>query len=206
MFHYLSLEEVHRLDASLSHNCHHAMGLSEGRVLKVASDPQHGFSKRAKESINLVDGHGVEGDAHAGEYVRHRFLARRWSRLPNLRQLHLIPSELFGILRTLGYPVGPGDLGENVTTVGLELEHLPLGTKVRLGQDAVVELTGLRTPCYLIDRFQKGLRSKMLRTESSGPKFRCGVFGIIAVGGRVSPGDVAMVETPRQPWSPLPTM
>jgi MOSC domain-containing protein len=205
MFHYLS-QELYRLDAGLFHSCHRAMGALEGTVLKVASDPQHGFSKHAKESINLVEGHGVEGDAHAGQHVRHRFLARRWSRLPNLRQLHLIPSELFEVLRTLGYTIGPGDLGENVTTVGLELEHLPLGTKLRLGQDAVVELTGLRTPCRLIDRFQKDLRSKMVRTDSSGPKFRCGVFAIIAIGGRVSPGDVAKVEMPRQPWSPLPTM
>jgi hypothetical protein len=181
------------------------MGAFEGRVFKVASDPQHGFSKHGRERINLVEGHGVEGDAHAGQYVRHRFLARRWSSLPNLRQLHLIPSELFAILRTLGYTVGPGDLGENVTTVGIELEHLPLGTKLRLGQ-AVVELTGLRTPCRRIDRFKTGLSSKMLRTDSSGPKFRCGVFAIIAVGGRVSPGDVATVETPPRPWSPLPTL
>ena len=205
MFRYLS-QEACRLDTGSSHNGHHAMATFEGRVLKVALDAQHGFSKRAKESINLVEGHGVEGDAHAGQFVRHRFLARRWSRLPNLRQLHLISSELFEVLRILGYAVGPGDLGENVTTERLELEHLPLGTKLRLGQDAVVELTGLRTPCRLIDRFQKGLRRKMLRTESGGPKFRCGVFGIITVGGRVSPGDVATVEMPRQPWSPLPTM
>jgi hypothetical protein len=205
MFRYLS-PEAYRQDAGSSHHCLHAMATFEGRVLKVASDAQHGFSKHAKGSINLVEGHGVEDDAHAGEFVRHRFLARRWSRLPNLRQLHLISSELFELLRTLGYAVGPGELGENVTTVGLELEHLPLGTKLRLGQGAMVELTGLRTPCRLIDRFQKGLRSKMLRTESGGPKFRCGVFGIIAVGGRVSPGDVVTVEMPHQPWSPLPTM
>lgn len=199
-------QEVYRLGAGSSHNSDHAMDLFEGRVLKVGSDAQHAFRKPAKESINLIEGQGVEGDAHAGQHVRHRFLARRWSRMPNLRQLHLIRSELFEILSTFGYAVGPGDLGENVTTVGLGLEHLPLGTKLRLGQDAVVELTGLRTPCRLIDRFQKGLMSKMLRTESSGPKFRCGVFGIIALGGRVSPGDIATVEMPREPWSPLPTM
>ena len=115
MFRYLS-QEACRLDTGSSHNGHHAMATFEGRVLKVASDAQHGFSKRAKESINLVEGHGVEGDAHAGQFVRHRFLARRWSRLPNLRQLHLISSELFEVLRILGYAVGPGDLSENVTT------------------------------------------------------------------------------------------
>ena len=177
----------------------------KGTVLNVASDAQHAFSKPAKESIALIEGYGVEGDAHAGQYVTHRFLARR-SRLPNLRQLHLTPAELFEDLRTLGHMVRPGELGENVTTVGLELEHLPLGTRLHLGRSAVVELTGLRTPCGLIDRFQKRLRSKMLSTKSSGPKFRCGVFGIVAGGGRVLPNDIVTAEMPLQPWSPLPTM
>ena len=94
MLHYLS-QELDRLDAGPLRGCHHAMGAFEGRVFKVASDPQHGFSKHGRERINLVEGHGVEGDAHAGQYVRHRFLARRWSSLPNLRQLHLIPKKKF---------------------------------------------------------------------------------------------------------------
>jgi hypothetical protein len=178
----------------------------KGTVLKVASDAQHEFSKPVKESIALIEGHGVEDDAHAGQYVRHRFIVKRWSRLPNLRQLHLIPAELFEDLLLLGYRVGPGELGENVTTRGLRLEHFPSGTKLHLGQSAVVELTGLRTPCRLIDRFQKGLRSKLLRSEDNGPKFRCGVFGAVAAGGKVSPGDLATVELPIRPWSPLPAM
>jgi MOSC domain-containing protein YiiM len=178
----------------------------EGTVLKVASASQHGFSKPVKETITLIKGHGVEGDAHAGQHIAHRFVTRRWSSLPNLRQLHLIPSELLEELRTLGYIVGPGELGENVTTLGFKLEHLPLGTKLNLGQSAVVELTGLRTPCVLIDRFQKGLRSKLLSTESTAPKFRCGVFGIVTAGGTVSPCDATTVELPLHPWSPLPAM
>jgi hypothetical protein len=175
----------------------------EGTVLKVASDARHRFSKPMKETITLIEGRGVEGDAHAGQFATHRFLARRWSRLPNLRQVHLIPAELFEDLRTLGHTVWPGELGENVTTLGLKLEHLPLATKLHLGQGAVVELTALRTPCGLIDRFQKGLRSKMLVTESSGPQFRCGVFGIVTAGGKVSPGDAVIVEMPIRPWSLL---
>jgi hypothetical protein len=121
-------------------------------ALEVASDAQHRFSKPVKESITLIEDYGVEGDAHAGQYVAHRFLARRWPRRPNVRQLHLIPSELFDSLRSVGYTLRPGELGENVTTQGLELEHLPLGTKLRLGQCAVVELTGLRIPRRLTDR------------------------------------------------------
>src|SRR5262245_23202878 len=119
------------------------MNQHKGTVLEVASDAQHGFSKPVKESITLIEGYGVEGDAHAGQYVTHRFITRWWPRRPNVRHLHLIPSELFESLRRAGYTIGPGELGENVTTLGLKLEHLPLGTKLRLGQGPVVELTGL---------------------------------------------------------------
>lgn len=99
----------------------------------------------------MVAGYGVEGDAHAGPFVRHRYLARRRPRLPNLRQIHLIPSELFVSLANAGFSIAAGDLGENITTTGLDLERLPLGYLIELGPTAIVELTGLRTPCVLID-------------------------------------------------------
>jgi MOSC domain-containing protein YiiM len=114
-----------------------------GIVVAVASDAGHRFSKPVRDSITMIEGHGVEGDAHAGPFVRHRYLARRRPSLPNLRQVHVIRSELFGELRALGYDVDPGDLGENVTTSGLDLERLPLGTLLSLGASAVIELTGL---------------------------------------------------------------
>ena len=104
----------------------------EGTVVAVAADRGHHFSKRPQGSIVLVEEHGVEGDAHAGAFVRHRYLARRRPRFPNLRQVHLIPRELFDTLRALGYDVYPGELGENITTAGLELERLPVGTIIRL--------------------------------------------------------------------------
>jgi hypothetical protein len=177
-----------------------------GAVLGVSSDAEQRFSKAKKDYITLVEGHGVEGDAHAGEYTRHRFLARRWSRLPNRRQVHIIPAELFVDLCEAGHTVEPGELGENITTRGLTLEPLPLGTKLYLGHSAVVELTGLRTPCVLIDRFQKGLRRRMVRGHTSEPKFKCGVLGIVTAGGQVSPGAAVRIETPLEPWSPLPAM
>jgi MOSC domain-containing protein YiiM len=113
----------------------------DGTVLRVASDAQHAFSKPLRQRITLIEGHGVEGDAHAGEYIRHRFIARVRPRQPNRRQVHLIRAELFNELREAGRLVGPSDLGENVTTTGLRLEHLPLGTKLLLGEHAVVQLT-----------------------------------------------------------------
>jgi hypothetical protein len=138
-------------------------------VVAVATDRGHHFSKPLRDSIDLVQGLGIEGDAHAGLHVRHRYLARRRPRLPNLRQVHLIPVEIFAELRTVGYDVGPGELGENITVAGLELERLPLGTVIRLGTTAAVELTGLRTPCVLIDRFQPGPKSRMIREDIRSP-------------------------------------
>src|SRR5690242_10097254 len=99
-----------------------------GSVLSVASSPVHGFSKLPRQSIRLVTDHGVEGDAHAGRSMKHRFLMARWGRLPNTRQVHLIAAELLSSLRDSGHVVRPGDLGENVTTTGIQLEQLPLGT------------------------------------------------------------------------------
>jgi MOSC domain len=177
-----------------------------GTVEAVAADAGHHFSKPLRDSIDLILGLGIEGDAHAGPYVRHRYLARRRPRLPNLRQVHLIPAEIFAELRTAGYEVGPGELGENLTVAGLELERLPLGTVIRLGTTAAVELTGLRTPCVLIDRFQPGLKSRMIRKDICGPKFKCGVLGVVRIGGRVLPGNAAWAELPDGPQQPLPNL
>lgn len=175
----------------------------EGIVLAVSADLGHRFSKIPQRDILLVEGHGVEGDAHAGP-VRHRYLARRQPRLPNLRQVHLIPSELFGTLRRFGYEIGAGELGENITTVGLGLEEMPLGTRILLGPTASVELTGLRTPCVLIDRFRSGLKQHLLAFAKTGPAFRCGVMGVVRTGGRVAAGDVARVVLPSPPVRALP--
>jgi MOSC domain-containing protein YiiM len=176
----------------------------EGIVVAVAADRGHRFSKMPQRDILLVEGYGVEGDAHAGSYVRHRHLARRQPGLPNLRQAHLIPSELFGTLRRCRYDVGAGDLGENITTTGLDLEALPLGTVILLGPTASVELTGLRTPCVLIDRFRPGLKRHVLSPEKTGPAFRCGVMAVVRTGGRVAGGDVARVVLPNPPHRALP--
>ena len=178
----------------------------EGTVAAVAADQGHHFSKGGQHHILLIEGHGVEGDAHAGAFVEHRYLARRQPRLPNLRQVHLIPFELFDTLRTCGYVVRPGDLGENVTTADLELERMPLGTRIRLGPTAIVELTGLRTPCVLIDRFRAGLKRHVLSSEKTGPPFRCGVLGVVRAGGRVAAGDLARVLLPEEPWPVLPRL
>ena len=166
-----------------------------GVVEAVARDSEHRFSKRQQEVINLVAGYGIEGDAHAGPLVRHRYLARRNPRAPNLRQVHLIPIELFEDLTDLGHQISPGDLGENITTSGLRLERLPRGAVLRLGPSAVVELTGLRTPCVLLDRFQSGLKKRLLN-GSEGLPYKCGVMGIVRAGGPLRGGDKIRVLLP----------
>ena len=178
----------------------------QGRVAAVAADRGHQFSKPTRDSIILVEGHGVEGDAHAGPFVRHRYLARRRPRLPNLRQVHLIPAELFPSLLEAGFVVGAGDLGENVTTAGLDLERMPLGTLIGLGPSAVVELTGLRTPCVLIDSFRAGLKRHVLSSAEAGPAFKSGVMGVVRAGGPVAAGDAARVRLPSSAFRPLPAV
>ena len=175
-------------------------------VLSVNRDEAHHFSKTPRDRIRLIAGHGIEGDAHAGATVQHRYLARRARTMPNLRQVHLIQSELFDALTTEGFEVSPGDLGENVTTRGLDLLGLPLHARLRLGKSAVVVVTGLRTPCGYIDKFRKGLKRQMVMRTPGGPAFRTGVMGIVAETGDVMPRDAIEITFPEKPWAPLPAL
>jgi hypothetical protein len=176
-----------------------------GSVVAVGLNPQHGFSKPIQRTIKLVENHGVEGDAHAGRFVRHRYLAAKTPELLNNRQVHLMASELFSELASVGFIVSSGDLGENVTTEGLDLTSFPLGTRPRIGDSAFVELTGLRTPCSLIDRFQKGLKRAMIR-KNARPRFRCGVLAVVKATCQIAAGDPVAVELPLSAWQALPAL
>jgi MOSC domain-containing protein YiiM len=177
-----------------------------GTVIAVSCDSAHGFSKRPRPSVRLIKDHGIEGDAHAGRFMQHRYLAKRAAKLPNSRQVHLIQSELFDELRLLGFAVAPGQLGENITTRGLDLTKLPLGSLLHLGNGAVVELTGLRTPCGLIDKFRKGLKRAMIVRTPAGVTFRSGVLGVVRESGDLSSGDSLTAVLPRPPWQNLPAL
>jgi MOSC domain-containing protein YiiM len=173
-------------------------------VIAVSLSPEHAFSKARQRAIRLLAGLGVEGDAHAGETVQHRSRAARDPALPNLRQVHLIHAELLAELNGGGFDVSPGDLGENVTTHGVELLALPTGAQLRLGEHAVVELTGLRNPCVQLDGFQKGLQAAVLDRDEAGQLVRkSGVMGIVLSAGEVRPGDPITVQLPAGPHRPL---
>jgi MOSC domain-containing protein YiiM len=174
------------------------------QVVAVSRSPRHRFSKDVVERVVLVEGVGVEGDAHAGATVQHRS-RKRWNpELPNLRQVHLLASETLDDLGRRGFAVAPGQAGENVTTRGIDLHALPAATRLALGDDVIVELTGLRNPCVQLDRFQGGLMEAVLdRDESGGLVRRAGVMAIVLAGGQVRPGDPIAVTLPAEPRVPL---
>ncbi len=173
-------------------------------VLAVSARAGHHFSKTPREAITLIAGIGVEGDAHAGERVKHRSRVRANPDQPNLRQVHLLPHELLEEVAKLGYTVQPGDLGENVLTSGIDLIRLPKGTRLRLGNDAEIEITGLRNPCAQIERFREGLLEQVVEKDAEGTIIRkAGVMSIVLTGGIVRPGDPISVTLPPEPHQPL---
>ena len=175
-----------------------------GCVIAVSRSAKHTFSKANVGVIRLLAGLGVEGDAHLGETIRHRYGRRKNPNAANLRQVHLIHGELLDELAAAGFPVAPGDIGENVTTRGIDLLGLPTGTRLRLGADAIVEVTGLRNPCKLLDTFQAGLMAATLGRAGNGEVVRkAGIMGCVIAGGEVRAGDTIGVDLPAQPHRPL---
>jgi MOSC domain-containing protein YiiM len=176
----------------------------KGTVVAVSRSRSHSFSKAPEMSIRLLKGLGVEGDAHMGEMVKHRSRVRVDPTQPNLRQVHLIHAELHDELKAGGFKVHPGDIGENITTSGIDLLDLPTGTVLRIGKSAVIRITGLRNPCTQLDRFKQGLTAAVLERDAEGRVVRkAGVMSVVLQGGEVMPGDSIAVELPPQPHLPL---
>ncbi len=172
--------------------------------MAVGTSAAHTVSKAVSPRIRLLEGLGVEGDAHAGRTVQHLSRVRRDPTQPNLRQVHLIQSELHDLLRETGFDVAPGAMGENVTTQGIDLLSLPSGACLHLGDDAVVEITGLRNPCAQLDGLEPGLMAATLGRDEQGQLIRkAGIMAIVLVGGEVGPGDPIRVALPPEPHRPL---
>lgn len=173
-------------------------------VTAVSSSPTHTMSKPNRPYIVLQAGLGVEGDAHNGATVKHRSRVAQDPTQPNLRQVHLIHAELHDELRDRGFSVAPGQMGENITTRGIDLLGLPVGTQLHIGPEAVVEITGLRNPCTQLDGIQPGLMQAVLDRDAAGNLIRkAGVMGIVLKGGTVRPGDGIEVALPPEPRRPL---
>ena len=180
---------------------------ANGTVVAVCSSPKHGFSKQPHASLRLLAGMGVEGDAHCGRAVQHLYLKRKDPGAPNLMQVHLLGSELFDELAVAGFRVEPGQLGENITTRGIDLPRLPLGTRLHLGDEAVVQLTGLRTPCRQIETYRPGLLKQVVSRDAADKVFaKVGVMAIVLHGGEVRVHSRVEVVYPAQPHLPLRTI
>jgi MOSC domain-containing protein YiiM len=175
-----------------------------GRVVCVALDGVHRFSKRSVDEIELIAGLGVRGDAHAGATVQHRSRVAVDPSQSNLRQVHLLHAELFDELTNGGFDVRPGALGENVTTSGIDLLALPTGALLEIGTTAVLQVTGLRNPCAQIERYRTGLLAKVVGRGANGEVIRkAGIMAIVRQGGPVRRGDPISVELPAPPHRAL---
>jgi hypothetical protein len=178
--------------------------LMDGIVIAVSSSAAHTFSKQNHPGIRLLAGLGVEGDAHCGATVKHRSRVAQNPNQPNLRQVHLIHAELHDELNAAGFLVSAGQMGENITTRGIDLLALPTGARLHIGDTAIVEVTGLRNPCPQLDQFQLGLMAAVLGRDEHGELVRkAGIMGIVLVSGDVSVGDVIQVELPEEPHKRL---
>jgi len=173
-------------------------------VIAVSRSETHTFSKTNRSNIQLIEGFGVEGDAHAGKTVKHRYLAAKEPSRPNILQIHLIQAELFDKLEKKGFSVKPGELGENITTRKIDLLSLPTGTILTVGKEAKIKLTALRSPCKQIDDFQEGLVKEVLHKNKKGEiVMEIGVMGIVVASGEVLPGDTIQIDLPPEPFQKL---
>jgi MOSC domain-containing protein YiiM len=160
--------------------------------------------KTNEASVRLMAGLGIEDDAHQGTTVKHRSRVARNPAAPNLRQVHLIHAELHDELRQRGFEVKAGQMGENITTSGVDLLGLATGTRLYIGDTAIVEVTGLRNPCAQLDKIQPGLMAATLDRDAEGRLVRkAGIMGIVLATGEVRPGDSVRVEPPPPPRRPL---
>jgi MOSC domain-containing protein YiiM len=179
-----------------------------GSVLAVHRSDTHTFSKEPVDVITLLPGLGVEGDAHLGAQVKHRSRVAADPTQPNLRQVHLVMSELLDEVRSAGHAIDHGQLGENVTTTGIDMIGLPVGSILRLGDTALVALTGLRNPCKQIRDVGDGVLKMMFvdgeRYSRPGEQVgRTGVMGVVLAGGTVRAADPIAVRFPAGELTPM---
>ncbi len=175
-----------------------------GNIISLSRSTSHMFSKKSELRLNLIAGEGVEGDAHRGKTVKHRSRVAADPTQPNLRQVHLIHSELFGELAAHGFKIEAGDMGENILTRGIDLLSLPRDTVLQIGDDVALRVTGLRNPCKQLDNFASGLLAAVLDRAQDGSLIRkAGIMAVVESGGEVVIGDIITVQLPAEPHQNL---
>lgn len=178
--------------------------MSGPSVYKLCKSPTHSMEKYLQQSVQLIQGIGVAGDAHAGETVKHKSRILKHGNKPNLRQVHLIHKELLAELKTLGFDIDPGQMGENITTEGIDLLALHENTILKLGSSAEIRITGLRNPCNQLNGIQSGLMKAVLGKDENGQLIRkAGVMAVVLKNGTVNCGDTIQIVPPSPPFNPL---
>ncbi len=173
-------------------------------VLSVNKSATHSLVKTPQEKIELVTGQGVLGDAHFGKTVKHRYDAAKTPTKPNLRQVHLIHYELYQELNQKGFTIAPGEMGENLTTKDIDLLNLPKDTLLKIGDNCVLKVTGLREPCSQLNRLQKGLKQAVLGRDKNGNQIlKAGVFAVVLKAGVIKKNDVVSISYPKKPFVAL---
>ena len=178
--------------------------MKNGKVIALSKSKSHTFNKFNCEKITLLKGLGVEDDAHMGKTVKHRYIVAKNPTQPNLRQVHLIHSELFEELSKNGFLVREGEMGENITTVDIDLLNLPKDTILKIGAESEIMVTGLRNPCNQINSIKKGLLKSVLYKDENGNLIRkAGIMGIVLKGGEICVGDIITIQLPEKPHTKL---
>ncbi|MFD2180390.1 MOSC domain-containing protein [Veronia pacifica] len=175
-------------------------------VISVQVSDKHSFTKYPSLFIELLEEQGVLGDAHCGSTVQSRYLKRRNAAAPNLRQVHLIQQETIDNLNEQGFNVSPGEMGENMTTLGVDLLSLPLDTKIHFSHGAVIRLTGIRTPCNQLNTYRAGLKRAVSRKHDGKVQFLCGVMAVVERSGIINIGDEMDIVLPSLPHKSLPSL
>jgi MOSC domain-containing protein YiiM len=174
------------------------------KVVSLSKAEGYNFSKNTYESLCFLEGKGIEGDAHCGETVKHRSRVKVDPTQANLRQVHLVHSELIAELQAKGFDIEAGTIGENVLTEGIDLLSLPTNTILKLGENVALQVTGLRNPCAQLDAYQKGLTKAVLDKDAEGNLIRkAGIMARVIAGGTVKREDTISVELPNPPHYPL---
>ena len=112
--------------------------------------------------------------------------------------------EILSELNDKGFSVIPGELGENITTQGIDLLSLPQGCQLHIGKTTIIELTALRNPCVQIENFQTGMLKEVISKDKQGKIMRkLGMMGVVLSGGHVQPNDEITIQLPEQPHKSL---
>lgn len=156
-----------------------------GMTNAVCKNSSPGIPKHACTNIRLIADFGVEGDYHAGPFIRHRYLARKDPAARNHRQVLLSDERIFRDVAQCGITLFPGQLGENILVSDIGLMLLPIGTQLQIGA-SIIELTEIRQPCDQLNAIHPKLLECVMPDKNDPGTYNAGMFGVVLQSGDIS--------------------